>query len=396
MALDQALVSWLREDIEDGNERDADEALSALSLLGCGDHSVAFITALEENCSKETEKKRAEKCLRQLKKRIEGRQEKGRSDFDVRKALNSTDASLKVQALFKLGSDDCGIDKKEVFEIAVNIITSEKNAWIKAAAVRLIGLRGEKDSCELLLRTLAVSDQSVVQAEVFRSLRSLDYETAAELSAGFLDHRFARLGRLAMETLMQSDQKKALELIETMLRSLKRPRRELALKSLSTLDCQHVDELVLHAFLIENDFDLMKKEAEILTQRSPRSAIGAIGFLRRSMDERVAELATKVYDKLLKLQKPSQEEIEKLESDFIEKRRERQSKAITGKGEVSGVIDDRGNSPKKKKSNLSSFWSALVFFTALVVIFAFVAAALFTTKTTAVPDIRTDKVVKQK
>ena len=366
MKEDKLLVTWLADDIEVGVEKVTEETLKAMARLGWSQESVAYLDRLSKEGSPRL-RPMAEKAYKRLLSRLESQTTEGRKTFDWKEGLTHVEGALRARALVELSLQEKTVEHAE---LAIERIKVEEDPWLQSLAIYALSLVGSKDNQDTLLRVLSTARHGRLQAEAVDGLARLEPETGAELAEGLLDHRDFRVRRAALRALVAVDVDKAIELLQKMMRSLKQPHREAAIFSLASINDDRVSELALHALEQENDRTLMEQEAAILWSRAPREAIGAVGFLRRSMDERVAQITSALYDHLLKVHKPTPAEIEELEETFLEKRRARLAQAVPNHCEAAPAIDEEeGGGGETEQHTHIPKWVNVAIFASLIIIF---------------------------
>ena len=360
MRNDAALVTWLSDDIEAGTEKVREETLKAMAKLGWGDESAAYLKNLQKE-GPESLRPQAEKAYKRLIARLESQTTEGRKSLHWQECLSHMEPALRARGLFELAqAEKCPENAGK----AIARVKEEDDPWLQSIAIYALSIVGDKENQDTLLRVLSTARHGRLQAEAVDGLARLEPETGGELAEGLLDHRDFRVRRAALRALVAVDVDKAIELLNKMLRSLKQNIREAAIFSLSSIDDDRVTELALHALEQENDRALMEQEAAILWSRAPKDAIGAIGFLRRSMDSRVAEITSALYDHLLKVHQPTPAEIEELEESFLEKRRARLAKNVPPHGPAAPAIEEE----EEERTHIPK-WVNVAIFTSLVIIF---------------------------
>mgnify|MGYP001563970273 CR=1 FL=1 len=365
MADDGLLVAWLAEDIEVGTEKVQQESLDALAKLGWGSESRDYLQNLA--AGDKPNKKAAEKAHKSLVARLESQTTEGRKSLSLEESLSHHDVSVRARGLVLLAKE---AKSDQMAQLAVKHAKEEKNPWLQSLALRALGRLGNSEHQEILLRVLGTARHGRLQADAVDGLAILDPATGGELAEGLLDHRDCRVRRAALRALVAVDVDKAIDILHKMLRSLKRPLREAAIWSLGAIDDERVEDLALHALEQENDRTLMEQEAAILWSRAPKSAIGAVGFLRRSMDSRVAEVTSALYDHLMKVHQPNPEEIEKLEEEYLERRRARMAKSVPEHAPPPMVEEEEGEETEPMESvQHVPKWVNVAIFTSLIIIF---------------------------
>ena len=366
MRNDEALVTWLSDDIEAGTEKVREETLKAMAKLGWGEESVAYLKNLHKE-GPESLRPLAEKAYKRLLARLESQTTEGRKSLHWQECLTHMEPALRARGLFALAQ---GEKSPEMADKAIARVKEEEDPWLQSIAIYALSIVGEKDNQDTLLRVLSTARHGRLQAEAVDGLARLEPETGGELAEGLLDHRDFRVRRAALRALVAVDVDKAIDLLSKMLRSLKQNIREAAIFSLSSIDDERVTELALHALEQENDRALMEQESAILWSRAPKEAIGAIGFLRRSMDSRVAEITSALYDHLLKVHQPTPAEIEELEESFLAKRRARLAKNVPPHGPAAPAIEEEEEEGEETLARTHiPKWVNVAIFASLVVIF---------------------------
>jgi len=322
--LDEKIVEWLQPLWSAQRDGIRSEGAEALARFGVGGRALERLEVLAEHDDSRLVRKAGVKARAHLEGILHG----SGAEFPEANVPWHEQSTLarRVLACFRdarLGVVGVDAAFRDGFDSAADPMLAAARVWAMGF------LDSVSDESWDWLSSLAEGEtRSFVGCCAIRAMVSLSWERSLDLCLGLFDDKREWRARCAVLAIAPKAQERVFARLERQSQSMHQDRRTRAIWGLEHIDLPGVTDVLLQVMAKESSLEVMELAAALLRERAPKETLGAIGFLRRSRDPRLAKVAEVLYDSLLEVHRPSIDELELFESNYRQGQRERARQAI--------------------------------------------------------------------